>query len=64
LEEEKRATKEVKDGRVQEHREEMLGRQVLEEVEDWVDVPFYSGTKDTKYFSIAETYWIVKSMVG
>jgi hypothetical protein len=37
---------------------------ILEETHDWVTDPFYSRTRDIKYFKVLEKYWIVKAMVG
>lgn len=37
---------------------------IIEEVKGWVDDPLYSRTPETKYFKLAETYWIVKVTVA
>jgi hypothetical protein len=38
-------------------------KDILEEVRDWVDDPFYSRTRETNYFIILDIYWIVKALV-
>jgi hypothetical protein len=59
----KKVVEEVEE-RVQSSEANMYDREMLEEVEDWVEDPFYSKTRETKYFKIVEIYWIVKAMVG
>jgi hypothetical protein len=59
--EKKATTKIEEDVKIQRHN--TTGEVIVEEVKAWVDDPFYSRTRETKYFKLAETYWIVKAMV-
>jgi hypothetical protein len=36
----------------------------VKEVKEWVDDPYYTMNRETKYFKLAENYWIVKAMVA
>jgi hypothetical protein len=37
---------------------------ILEDINGWVEDPIHSRTWDTKYFKIAETYSLVKTLVS
>jgi len=45
-------------------REQILDVELLKEVKDSAEEPIYSRTRDTKYFWIDETYWLVKTLVA
>jgi hypothetical protein len=41
-----------------------LKEEIVQEVKDWVEDPQNTRTRETKYFHLAETYWVVKALVG
>lgn len=39
---------------VQKHMREMSNEEVLDDVEDWVEDPFYNRMRETKYFRLSK----------
>jgi N-glycosylase/DNA lyase len=45
-------------------REMISNAQLLLEVKEWIKDHVYSRTRNTKYFRISKTYWLVKMLVA
>jgi hypothetical protein len=61
LDEDKNEVEEIED-QVFNHRREIPEKEVLDEVEDQVEDPFYTRTRETKYPMLVETHWLVKDI--
>jgi hypothetical protein len=45
-------------------RKNMSNEEIMWSVKEWVPHPGKSHTRDTKFFHLAEVYWMTKAMVA